>query len=139
MTIFLRLLAACLLPGSFTVPQVQAAEAVSSDFRCLTETGTGQIQLEFRIFSDSGSDWSGGYVRYKGSKGVVTVVPGRTETLDKPDGRPWQFRTTWLEIVDGKVAGEYIYGFDYGNLRTGKRYGFAQDVAATGDNACAWK
>ncbi len=123
-----------------------AAEPVSSDFRCLTDTG-GAIHLEFRMFSDPGSDWSGGYVRYKGGKGVVVVAPGRTETLDKPSGRPWTFRTTWLEIVDGQVAGQYvvttqganIYGFDYRNLRSGKQFSFAQDLGATGDNACQWK
>ncbi|MES2187129.1 MAG: hypothetical protein V4505_21455 [Pseudomonadota bacterium] len=124
-----------------------AAEPVSSDFRCLTDTGAKTIHLEFRMFNDPGSDWSGGYVRYKGAKNVVTVVPARTEALEKPAGRPWEFRTTWLEIIDGKVAGEYavttqganIYGFDYRNLRNGKQFSFAQDVGATGDDACTWK
>ena len=124
-----------------------AAEPVSSDFRCLTDTGAQTIHLEFRMFNDPGSDWSGGYVRYKGAKKVVTLVPARTETLAKSDDRPWSFRTTWLEIVDGKVAGEYAvttqgansYSFDYKNLRNGKKFSFAQDLAAAGDDTCQWK
>lgn len=122
-------------------------EHISDDFRCLTSDGVKPIHLEFRMFSDPSSNWSGGYVKYKGAKKVIPVVPGKTETLDKPEGRPWVFRTTWHEVVEGKFTGDYfvttqganIYGFTYRNAQTGKAFEFSQDIESTGELACDWQ
>ncbi len=124
-----------------------AREPVTDDFRCLTSGGAKPIHLEFRMFSDPNSNWSGGYVKYKGAKRAIPVVPGKTETLDKPAGRPWEFQTTWHEIVEGKVTGQYvvmtqganIYAFTYRNVQTGKSFDFSQDAGAMGDSECEWK
>ena len=69
-------------------------------------------------------------------------------TQCRPQGRPWQYQNTWVEIVDGRIAGQYvvvtqganIYGFDYKNVRNGKAFRFAQDVAAytDADGRCTW-
>lgn len=135
-------LAILLLPLS-----ASAGEPLSSDFRCLTETSSGAIRLEWRVFSDPDTRWSGGYVRYKGSKRVIPIVPVKTEIGDRPEGRPWEYTTTWVEIVDGRIAGQYvvttqganIYGFDYRNLRNGKPYAFSQDTGSDDGKKCTWQ
>ena len=119
---------------------------VSVDCRCLTESAAQTIRLEWRIFSDPNSNWSGGYVRYKGSSKVIPIVPVKSEVGDKPEGRPWEYITTWAEIVDGRIAGQYvvttqganIYGFDYKNLRNGKQYSFSQDIGSDDGKKCSW-
>lgn len=125
-----------------------AREPVSVNYRCLTESAEQKIRLEWRVFSAPGVDWSGGYVQYKGSARAIPIVLTKTEILDRPQGRPWQYQNTWAEIVDGRIAGQYvvvtqganIYGFDYKNVRSGKAFSFAQDVAAytDADGRCAW-
>ena len=137
-------LAALLLPLSALAASGDAP--VSVDYRCLTESSAQSIRLEWRVFSDPNSNWSGGYVRYKGASRVITIVPAKTEVGDKPEGRPWEYTTTWAEIVDGRIAGQYvvttqganIYGFDYKNLRNGKQYSFSQDIASDDGKKCSW-
>lgn len=139
-------LVALLLPLSLSALAASGDAAPSVDYRCLTESAAQSIRLEWRIFSDPNSNWSGGYVRYKGSTRAIPIVPVKTETGDKPEGRPWEFTTTWVEIVDGRIAGQYvvttqganIYGFDYKNLRNGKQYSFSQDVGADDGKKCSW-
>ncbi|HEX7863312.1 MAG TPA: hypothetical protein VF555_00095 [Variovorax sp.] len=137
-------LAGLLLPLSASAASVDSP--VSVDYRCLTESTAQSIHLEWRMFSDPNSNWSGGYVRYKGSTRVITIVPVKREVGDKPEGRPWEYITTWAEIVDGRIEGQYvvttqganIYGFDYKNLRSGKQYSFSQDIGPDDGKKCSW-
>jgi hypothetical protein len=123
-----------------------AKAAITEDFRCLSSTSGKPVHLEFRMFSDPNSNWSGGYVKYQGAKKVMLIAPGKTLVLDRPEGRPWEFETTWLELAEGKVTGEYVVvsqganieGFRYTSKATGKSFEFEQDIAASGDSACEW-
>lgn len=126
----------------------EAPAPITIDFRCLKQSDSAAqpIRLEWRMFSDPGSNWSGGYVRYKGSSRTIPIVPVKTEAGSKPNGGPWESTTTWAEIVDGRIAGQYvvtiqganIYGFDYRNLRNGKQYSFAQDLDSDDGKKCTW-
>ena len=123
-----------------------AREPISDDFRCLTTAGPNPIQLEFRMFSDPNSKWTGGYIKYRKSKAVIPLVLKSTEATDKPEGRPCDFTDTWVEVSDGEITGEYevahqaalINSFVYRSRKTGKEYSFAEVDGPRGDDACAW-
>lgn len=123
-----------------------AAESVSVDFRCLTTEGSKPIRLEWCLFSEDKGSWSGSYVKYKGAKRPISLVLHTTSASETAPGRPMEFESVWLEVVDGQISGEYrittqganVYGFDYKNRRTGKETSFAQDNAAYTDTGCKW-
>lgn len=123
-----------------------AREPVVVDFRCLTTGETKPIQLEWRTFFEPESKWSSAYVKYKGAKQVIPLVRRSSEVTQKPAGRPWEITTLWLEVVDGRISGEYeitsqganIYGFLYKNLRTRKEVSFLQDNEAFEESECKW-
>lgn len=132
---------------ALVVGPATAKAAINEDFRCLSSTAGKPVHLEFRVFADPASNWTGGYVKYQGAKKVVVIAPGKTVVTDRPEGdRPWEFETTWLELTEGRVTGEYvvvsqganIYGFRYTSKATGKVFEFEQDIAATGERACEW-
>ncbi len=124
-----------------------AAEPVAVEFRCLTTGGAKPVRLEWRTFSEPASGWSSAYVKYKGSKQVIPLVLRSSEVTDRPDNRPWAFTSTWLEVVDGKISGEYriasqganIEEFVYKSHRTGKEIPFSQDNEAFEEAGCTWK
>ena len=136
------LLAALILPATAAT----AREPVQVDFRCLTTGGDKPIRLEWRLFSEADSDWSAAYVRYKGAKHVIPLVLRSTDATPTAPGRPYEFRSVWLEVVGGKISGEYavtsqgvnIYEFVYKNYKSGKEVSFAQDVAAVQESKCQW-
>lgn len=123
-----------------------AQQGVEVDFRCLTGGHNDQIHLEWRTFSDTSSKWIGAYVRYQKSKVPITLVFKSSEATMQPEGRPWEFTSHWLEVVDGRISGEYvvvsqganIYGFSYLNFRNQKKTEFEQDISALQDNRCEW-
>ena len=123
-----------------------AREPVDVDFRCLSTGGAKPIRLEWRTFFEPESEWLSAYVKYKGAKQVIPLVLRSSEATKKPAGRPWEFASVWLEVVDGRISGEYkitsqganIYGFVYKNLRTGKEVSFDQDNEAFEESECKW-
>lgn len=123
-----------------------ARPSVQVDFRCLSTEGDKPIKLEWRVFSEDDSDWTAAYVRYKGAKKVIPLVLRSTASDQMEAGRPPERTSVWLEVVAGKITGEYaitsqganIYGFVYKNLRTGKEVSFMQDNQAYEDSGCKW-
>ncbi len=123
-----------------------AREPVQVDFRCLTTEGDTPIRLEWRTFSEADTDWTAAYVRYRGSKKVIPLVLRSTESTEMSPGRPYEFKSVWLEVVAGKITGEYVvttqganvYGFVYKNYRTGKDVQFSQDIEAAAEVNCQW-
>lgn len=122
-----------------------AQRPVAQDFRCLS-SGTGGIQLEFRMFSDPDSHWTGGYVKYRKSALAIPLVLKSSDGVEMAEGRPWEYTDVWLEVSGGKISGEYevirqganIYGFTYQNRKTAKRIDFIQDNGAMGEEGCVW-
>lgn len=123
-----------------------ARESVQVDFRCLTTDGDKPIRLEWKTFSETDTDWTAAYVRYKGSKKVIPLVLRSTESTEMAPDRPFEFKSVWLEVIAGKISGEYaitsqganIYGFVYKNYRTGKEVEFSQDSEAYAEVSCKW-
>lgn len=130
----------------FASAPVSALASVQVDFRCLTTEGERPIRLEWRVFSETDTDWTAAYVRYKGSKKVIPLVLRSTESTEMEAGRPFEFKSVWLEVTAGKISGEYtvtsqganIYGFVYKNYRTGKEVEFSQDNRAYEEVNCKW-
>lgn len=138
------LLALALALQSFSAA---AGERVDIEFRCFTGGPNDKTHVEWRTFSDRPTKWVAGYVRYQRSETPISLVFQSSEATQKPSGRPWEFTSRWLEVVDGRISGEYVvvtqganvYGFSYKNLRNGKTTEFWQDIAAMKEDRCEWE
>ncbi|MHB9799245.1 hypothetical protein ACYCAX_15680, partial [Pseudomonas sp. MT3] len=88
------------------------------------------------------------YVKYEKSSEAIRLVPIRGESEEMAEGRPWQFTTTLMELIDGKPNGEYtvvsqgalIYGFTYKG-KNGKVVEFHLNEEAYDPDQpdCVWK
>lgn len=125
-----------------------ALAKVSTEVFCFTSDGDKPVRFEMRTYYDDAVKWTGGMVRYAKSKTALPLVIGHEEEEVLAEDRPHQFTTTWVEMVDGKVNGEYemmsqgarIYTMTYTNARTGKKTNFtwAFDVDASEKTGCRW-
>lgn len=121
---------------------------VSTEVFCFKSDGDKPVRFEMRTYYDGVAKWSGGMVRYAKSKTAIPLVIGHEEEEVLAEDRPHQFTTTWVEMVDGKVNGQYemmsqgarIYSMTYTNARTGKKTDFtwAFDVDASEETGCRW-
>jgi len=63
------------------------------------------------------------------------------------EGRPSQFTTTWVEVPEGLLTGEYemvsqgarIYGMTYTSYKSGKKYSFDQDITMGVSPETGWR
>ena len=121
---------------------------VSTEVLCFTTNGDKPVRFEWRTYFDDTTQWSGGMVRYAKSKTAIPLLFKHEDQEILAEGRPYQFTTTWLEMVDGKVNGEYaltspgaiVYSMIYTSARTGKKTDFmwASDVDASEQAGCRW-
>jgi hypothetical protein len=131
----------------FVTSSAIAEERVDTDFRCLSGGANESIHLEFRTYGDVFAKWTGAYVKYKNSTTPISLVFLRDEATMKPEGRPWEFTSTWVEVFEGKITGEYeivsqganIYGFTYKNYRNKKVVKFYQNDVAYDRDGCKWE
>ncbi|NHH83749.1 hypothetical protein DRA46_05892 [Burkholderia gladioli] len=129
---------------------VGAAQArIEQDVRCFRSSeGAAPIRFEFRMFYDSDTNWSGGYVRYKGSKTVIPIVLKSEHGTELAPGRPDEFDRTWVEVIDGRLGGEYrmlsqgaiVESMSYTKPSPRRSLGFVDDPGSfTSDStACQW-
>ena len=109
-----------------------AHSAVETQINCFKAQDGKDIKFEFRTYYDPAVNWSGSAVKYATSKKWISLVHKSTEQYEMAEGRPYEFTTTWVEVVDGAVTGEYvmvrqgalIYGMAYTNGKSKKRYAF---------------
>ncbi|WP_246792632.1 hypothetical protein [Burkholderia perseverans] len=137
-------IAAGLLAGLFAGT---AHAGIDQQMRCF-HSDDAVIHLEFRTFDDSGSDWSGGYVRYKGAKRVIPIVPSTEHATELVPGRPDEVARVWVEVVDGKVTGQYemdsqgaiVNDMRYTKFSPRRTYHFVDDpqAYADGNGSCKW-
>ncbi|KAG8155002.1 hypothetical protein [Burkholderia catarinensis] len=125
-----------------------ASAEVSTEVLCFRTDGDKPVRFELRTYYDDVAKWSGGVVRYAQSKTAIPLLFKHEEQEELAEGRPYQFTTTWWEMVDGKINGEYemmsqgamVYSMTYTNARTGKKtaFGRALDVDASAKSGCRW-
>jgi hypothetical protein len=61
---------------------------------------------------------------------------------------PYEFTTTWVEVSDGAVTGQYVIATQgarvnsmrYTNYKSGKQYSFDEDfsIEASPETGCQW-
>ena len=125
-----------------------ASAEVTTEVLCFRTTGDKPVRFELRTYYDDVAKWQGGVVRYAKSKTAIPLLFKHEDQEELAEGRPYQFTTTWWELVDGKINGEYemmsqgaiVYSMTYTNARTGKKtdFAWAQDVDASAKAGCRW-
>ncbi|WP_330220022.1 hypothetical protein [Pseudomonas nunensis] len=125
-----------------------AHSEVETEIDCFQSLEGKDIKLEFRIYRDEAAKWSGAGARYGTSKESIPLVFKSTEQEEMSEGRPFQFTTTWVEVVGGAVTGEYvmvrqgalIYGMSYTNAKSKKRYAFDHHplIESSAEKGCQW-
>jgi uncharacterized protein YecT (DUF1311 family) len=133
---------------SYFSPSTVVGERVPESFRCFSGGSKNSIRLEWGWYKDAiPAHWITSYVKYKNSSKPIHLILKSDEGEEMVEGRPWMFTSTWLEVVDGKVTGEYktvtqganIYGFTYKDYRNGRIVDFSEDIAAHENDECKWK
>jgi hypothetical protein len=125
--------------------------ALADDVRCLQSSGSGKpIQLQMTLFT-AAEGWRGaGHVQYRGQPDGLPIVFKASEEVMAVEGRPSEFRSTWLEVLpaEDKIGGRYefhhqgavVFAFSYTNIRSGKRFEFEERRELLGeDGNCHWQ
>lgn len=131
----------------FLVGLSSTPEAPEASYRCYVSTGTPKpVRLEMAILGNS--LWNGGYVLYKGSKKPISIIELSVKSTGMAPDRPYEYQSTWLEIVDGRPAGKYVlitqgartYGFTYVSANGARHVEFSEDLDAQpdGNSGCTW-
>lgn len=89
-----------------------------------------------------------GYVKYKNAKDSIPLLFSSINQEENSEGRPEETTTTWLEIIDGKLNGQYVvmsqgaryYNFIYKG-KNGKTISLNENLDAYNDehSNCIWK
>jgi hypothetical protein len=125
-----------------------AHSEVSTQVRCFHSLEGKNINFEFRTYYDVAAKWSGASVRYSKSKKAIALVHHRTEEYVMTESGPYEFTTTWVEVSDGAVTGQYVIATQgarvnsmrYTNYKSGKQYSFDEDfsIEASPETGCQW-
>ncbi len=125
-----------------------ARSEITTQVSCFRSLEGKNINFEFRTYYDSVAQWGGAGVRYSKSKKAISLVHRSTEQEILAEDRPYEFTTTWVEVSEGTLTGEYemvrqgarIYGMTYTNYKSGKKYSFDQDISmeASPETGCHW-
>jgi hypothetical protein len=128
----------------FLLPWAAHSEVTSENF-CFNSGGAKSINFQMRTYYDSVAKFSFGFVKYQHSKQPIPLVliSSTDETLDK--NAPDQETTTWAEVVNGQVGGEYemiTQGTEISSMvYTGKKsqkIGFGSNANAIAEGGCMW-
>jgi hypothetical protein len=125
-----------------------ARSEITTQVSCFRSLEGKSINFEFRTYYDSVAKWDVAGVKYSKSKKAIALVHRSTEHEVMTEDGPYQFTTTWVEVADGALTGEYemvsqgarIYGMTYTNYKSGKKYSFDQDISmeASPETGCQW-
>ena len=125
-----------------------AHSEVTTEVSCFRSQEGKNINFEFRTYYDSVIKWGGAGVRYSKSKKAIPLVYRNTKEEVMTEDGPYQFTTTWVEVSDGVVTGEYeraiqgprVNSMYYTNYKSGKKYSFDQDISmeASPETGCQW-
>jgi uncharacterized protein YecT (DUF1311 family) len=133
---------------SYFSPSAVADEQISGGFHCLSGGSKNSIHLEWGWYKNAiPAHWITSYVKYKNSPKPIHLILKSDEGEEMMEGRPWAYTSIWLEVVDGKITGEYetftqgarVYGFTYKNYRNGQKVDFSDDIGEHRDDGCKWE
>ncbi|WP_426206509.1 hypothetical protein [Pseudomonas sp. TWP3-1] len=136
------------LPAFLLLCPLMAHSEVETKLYCFRSQEGKSINFEFRTYYDSVLKWSGAGVRYSTSKKAISLVHRNTEQEELLYGRPYQYTTTWVELADGALTGEYqmvtqggrVDAMTYTNYKSGKKYSFdhAFNMEPSLKTECQW-
>lgn len=122
-----------------------ALATLEKDVGCFS-SDTKKINVKFVNIYDGNAQL--GYVEYKNSKTSIPLLFAKKNEEDTEEGRPAERTTTWLEIIDGKVNGQYTimsqgaryYSFLYEG-KNGKTTTLNENLDAYNEDHsdCIWK
>ncbi len=105
-----------------------------------------KINIKFVSIYDNGVPLS--YVEYKNAQQSIPLLFSKKTEENVEDGRPAEVTTTWFEVIDGKLNGQYIimsqgaryYNFMYKG-KNGKSVSLNEnlDVYNNDHSNCIWK
>ena len=119
---------------------------VSSETFCFSSGGARPINFELHTYYDPSSKFSSGFVKYQNAKQPIPLVLANSasETLDKT--APDQETTTWIEVFNGQVSGEYemitqgtaVSSMAYTSRKKNQKTGFMPNTSAMTESGCKW-
>lgn len=130
------------------LPLTAHCEVVSENL-CFELDEGNSMKFEFRTYYDASNKWSGGFVKYASSGVPIPLVLTDSQAEEVSPDRPWLTTTTWSEVSDGKVTGEYemvsqgvtALSMTYTKKSTGKQYEFSHKwcINSSLKNGCQWE
>lgn len=127
------------------LPMVAHAEVTNETF-CFSSGGAKSVDFEMHTYFDSARKFSSGFVKYRNARQLIPLVQfsSNSETLDS--NTPEQETTTWIEIFDGRVSGEYemttqgtgVPSMIYTSRAKNRKTGFFLNTDVMRDGDCKW-
>ncbi|APC16886.1 hypothetical protein BLL42_14525 [Pseudomonas frederiksbergensis] len=131
----------------FMCPSIAHSE-VESQIYCFHSREGKSIKFEFRTYYDPAANWVGAGVKYGVSKESISLVRKDIQAQDMAEGGPSEFTTTWVEVAEGTVSGEYVMAtqgalvnaMSYTNYKSKKHYSFDYypNVESSPETGCRW-
>lgn len=101
--------------------------------------------LEWGSVSVDNEDWDASYIKYGSKNKPINIYLQNIKVIDdEPSGRPLEFSRKYLEIIDGKISGEYVFNTQGVNFVEGyyKNYKTNKVTNLSGDDifseGCVW-
>jgi hypothetical protein len=141
----INLLIGAMLISIATHVMATESHGVTLDQHCLISDDK-KVQLEWGTVSVGSPDWEASYIKYGVKKKPINIYLQSIKAEDDgPVDRPKVFMRQYLEIIDGKISGEYVFNTQgvnfvdgyYKSYKTGKITNLSGgDIFSDG---CVWK
>lgn len=122
---------------------------VLSENLCFERGEGSPVKFELRTYYDETNKWHGGFVKYASSGVAIPLVLTDHQAEEVSPGRSWLATTTWTEVSDGKVSGEYemvsqgvtVLSMTYTKKSNGKQYDFSHNwnIDFSPEKGCQWE
>jgi hypothetical protein len=115
---------------------------------CFSAFAKHKINLKFVTITIPLDKAKIGYVKYQRSEAPILLSLIKEESIILSEDRPYEYTSTWREVVDGEFNGEYIItsqGSRYGSFiykgKNGKTLEFTENIdSSTSDRSgCNWQ
>jgi len=136
-----------LLAFVFLLPMSARCEVVAESL-CFSLPDKKSINFEIRTYFDPLTKWSGAFVKYAKSKTPISLVLKDRQSEEIDSQTPEQTTTTWLEVSEGKITGEYemmsqggnVLSMTYTKNTNSKKFTFENNVNVESslEEGCKW-
>ena len=137
-----------LLLAMGVLPLTARCEVVSEIY-CFGSGESSPVKFELRTYYDETNKWHGGFVKYASSGVAIPLVLTDHQAEEVSPDMPWLATTTWTEVSDGKVSGEYemvsqgvtVLSMTYTKKSNGRQYDFSHNwsIDFSPEKGCQWE